>query len=53
MKTKSSKSPNIDILPKGLTHGFDPKITLFPTFLFINKRQENVFYDLLEQKNAF
>ena len=34
IKTKSSKSRKIDIYPKGLTHGFGPKITLFSTFFF-------------------
>ena len=28
------KSKKIDIIPKGLTQGFGPKITIFPTFLF-------------------
>ena len=38
----------------GLTHGFGPKITIFPTFFFLsNIGQENVFYDILERKNAF
>ena len=31
MKTRSSK---IDIFDKGLTHGFDPKMAIFPTFFF-------------------
>ena len=30
IKFKKSK---IDIFPKGLTHGFGPKMTIFPTFL--------------------
>ena len=38
----------------GLTHGFDPKISIFqPFFCFENIGQENVFYDILERKNAF
>ena len=54
MKTRSSKTRNIDIFPKGLTLGFCPKIAIFPTFLFLgNVGQENVFYDILERKNAF
>ena len=31
-KHKSSKSQKIDIFPKGLTHGFGPKMAIFPTF---------------------
>ena len=39
----------------GLTHRFGPKMDLFPTCFFLgNIGQENVFYDILEQKkNAF
>ena len=53
-KTTSSKSPKIDIFPKGLVHGFGPKLAIFKSFFFLgNLAQENVFYDILEQKNAF
>ena len=31
---ESLKSRKIDIFPKGLTHGFGPKMAIFPTFLF-------------------
>ena len=34
IKTRSSKSGKIDIFPKGLTHGFGPKMAIFPTFFF-------------------
>ena len=33
-KTKSSKNRKIDIFAKGITHGFGPKMAIFPTFLF-------------------
>ena len=39
IKTTSSKSRKIDIFPKGLTHGFGPKIAIFPTFFFRQYRQ--------------
>ena len=53
IKTRCSKSRKIDIFPKGLTHGFDPKMGIFPTFFFSgNIGQQNVFYDILERKNA-
>ena len=32
IKKRSSKLPKIDIFLKGLTHGFNPKIAIFPTF---------------------
>ena len=53
MKTRSSKSRKIDIFPKGLTHGFGPKMAIFPTVFLSNKAQENVFYGILERKNVF
>ena len=52
-KTRSWKSPKTEIFPKGLTHGFGQKMAIFPSFLFGNIGQENVFYDILERKNAF
>ena len=36
-----------------LTHGFDPKTAIFPTFFLRSIGKENVFYDILEQENAF
>ena len=32
IKTRSPKSRKIDIFPKGLTHGFGPKMAIFPFF---------------------
>ena len=44
----------MDIVPKGLTHDFGPKIAIFPSFFFLgNRGQENVYYDILERKDAF
>ena len=34
LKTRSPKSRKIDIFPKELTHGFGPKMAIFPTFFF-------------------
>ena len=34
IKTRRSKSQKIDIFLKGLTHGFGPKMAIFPTFFF-------------------
>ena len=52
-KNKKFKSRIIDIFPKGLVHGFVPNLTVFPPFFLGNTGQENVFYDILERKNAF
>ena len=35
IETRSSKSRKIDIFSKGLTFGFDPKMTIFPNFSFL------------------
>ena len=32
LKTRGSNSQKIDIFPKGLSHGFGPKMAIFPTF---------------------
>ena len=53
IKTTSSKSLKIKIFPKELTHGFGPKMAMFPTFFLRNIEQKNVFYDILKRKNAF
>ena len=54
IKRRSSNSRKIDIFPKGLTHGFRPKMAIFPTVFLGNIGQQNVFYDILERKkNAF
>ena len=52
-KNKKFSKWKIAIFPKGLTHGFGPKMAIFQTFFLGNIGQENVFYDILERKNAF
>ena len=37
IKTESLKSRKIDIFPKGLTHGFGPKMAILPTFFLARK----------------
>ena len=34
IRTRRSKTPKLDIFPKGLTHGFGPKMAIFSTFFF-------------------
>ena len=53
IKKRSTKGRKIDIFPKGLIHGFGLKMAIFPTFFLFNIGLENVFYDILERKNAF
>ena len=53
IKTRISKSRNIDVFPKRLTHAFGIKMAIFPTFFLDNRGQENLFYDILKRNNAF
>ena len=44
---------DIVVRKKALSHGFGPKMALFPTVFFLgNRGQENVFYDILHRKHA-
>ena len=36
-KKKKFKCRKIDIFPKGLNHGFGPKMAIFPTFFFFRQ----------------
>ena len=50
---KFKKLKKIDIFPKGLTQGLNPQMVISPIFFLANIGQENVFYDILEKRNAF
>ena len=53
-KTRGSKSRNIGIFPKGINPWFWSKNSHSSNFFFLgNIGQENVFYDILEEKNDF
>ena len=47
------KSRKIDIFQKGFTHDWVQKWPFFKLLFLRNIGQENVFYDILERKNAF
>ena len=50
-KNKKFKKSKNDIFPKGLIHGFGPKMAFFPNFFFSgNIGEEKFFYNILEQK---
>ena len=53
IKTRRSKSGKIDIFPKGLTHGFGPKMAIFSTFFFRQYRQGKCVLRYSKTKNAF
>ena len=52
-KKRSLNSREIEIFSKGLTLGFGQKMAIFPSLFLGNIGQENVFYNILERKNAF
>ena len=52
-KNKTFKKSKNWHFSKGVTHGFGPKMAIFPRFFSGNTGKENVFYDILERKNAF
>ena len=52
MKTRSSKSRKIEVFPKGLTHGFGPKLAIFQIFCLGNIGLGNSLYDIIERENA-
>ena len=52
-KNKKFKTRKVDIFQKGLTLGFGPERAIYPRFFLGNIGQENVVYNILEQKNAF
>ena len=53
VKTRSLKSPKIGIFPKGITHGYVPKMAIFATFFLGNIGQENVFTIFQNEKMPF
>ena len=53
IKTRRSKSRKIDIFPKGLTHGFGPKMAIFPTFFFQAKKARKMSFMILQNGKTF
>ena len=43
----------MEIFPKGLTHGFGPKMAIVPTYFFRQYSPGKVFYDIQEPKSDF
>ena len=48
IKTRSSKSGRINIFPKGLTHGFGPKMAILPTFFFQEKYARKMSFTIFQ-----
>ena len=54
IKRRISKRRKIDIFPKELTHGFDPKMAIFPTFLFSAIQARKMSFSIFKnEKKAF
>ena len=53
IKTRSSKSRNIDIFPKGLTHVIEPKMALFQLFFQAIKARKMSFTIFQNEKTPF
>ena len=52
-KNKKFKKSKIYSFPRGLTHGFGPKMVIFSTFLVGNTGHKNILNDIVERKSAF
>ena len=53
IKIKNKKSRKIDIFPKWLTHGFGPKMVIFPTLFFCNIGQKKCLVRYFTTKKLF
>ena len=53
IKTRSSKSRNIDNFSKGLTHGFGQKTAIFPTLFFKAIQARKMFSMISQNKKRF
>ena len=52
IKARSSKSRKIDIFLKVLTHGFGPKMAIFPTFLFQAIQPRQMSFMIFQKKKT-
>ena len=52
IKTRSSKSRKIDIFPKGLTHGFGPKMAIFPTSFFQARQARKMSFTIFQNEKT-
>ena len=52
IKTRSLKSRKIDIFPKGLTHGFVPKMAIFPIIFFRQYRPGKYSFTIFQNEKT-
>ena len=53
IKTRRLKSRKMGIFSKGLVHRCGRKLVIFQIFILGKIGQKNVFYDIVEERNAF
>ena len=54
VKSRSSNSREIDIFTKALTHGFGPKMAIFPTFSFLSIQASKMSFMIFQsEKTSF
>ena len=52
IKTRSPKSRKVDIFPKGLTHGFGPKMAIFSTFFFYSIQARKMSFMIFQNEKT-
>ena len=52
IKTRSSKRRKIENFPKGLTHGFGPKMAIYPTFFFQALQARKMCFMIFQNKKT-
>ena len=51
-KNRSSKTKKIDIFPQGLTHGFGPKMSIFPNLFFQTIYARKIFFTIFQNEKT-
>ena len=52
IKTRSSKSQKNNLFPKGLTHGFGPKMAIFSNLFFLAIQARKMFFTIFQHKKT-
>ena len=52
IKTINSKRKKVDIFPKGLTHGFGPKMVNFPIFFFLAIQARKISFTIFQHEKT-
>ena len=52
IKTRRSNSRKIEVFPKGLTHGFCPKMAIFPTFSIQAIQARKMYFTIFQNEKT-